>query len=138
MILNISFTEDLVPKYIEVPIHIYSDHPEESKSKMYQSAISRAIASGIEFEKPEEVKELIIDQKPKNWDLTELEPGKVYSLEYAGRIENIHGKIRLIPESAESQEQIFIDVFQRLYDCLERGHGTIKSILSDFTITRKY
>lgn len=39
--------------------------------------------------------------------------------------------------SKETQEQIFIDLFQRLYDCLERGHGSMVSILSDFNVTRK-
>lgn len=54
---------------------------------------------------------------------------------YFATIKDLHYKP--VVEPSESQEDMMCELFQRLYDCLERGQGTLQNITTDFTITRK-
>lgn len=123
----------------------------------YQEAIEVAKRESIACEDQHRIKTLLNSSisTPKTWY---LKPDTFYSFPFDGEVKmscnrdcpeveygacchpsNCCKLARIIPESKEeSQEEILRDVFQRLYDCLERGHGSMKSILNDFSITRKH
>jgi hypothetical protein len=123
----------------ELPIHVFSDHPDWRQSKMYQKSKSLESAknNAIPYEDQENVAVLIIEQ-----GTGPLKEGQIYSFDYLGRIEVVdccvhdscpvdagceHCKepvkvIRLIPESKEeSQEELWGKAIELLYDACHKN-----------------
>jgi hypothetical protein len=150
-------------KYLEGdkwPVHFYSDHPDEAKSKMFQEALTSALKEAIDFEDQDRIKTKVIVSNFGDADITRYENGESLNHLFEEGLYNIpeieikvvnrwigHNEdsactepVARIKESSKSEEETEDELWTEAINetlKLDCRQSRIEWLKERFTITRK-